>query len=138
MLLDIGVRLREERERLSLSQAALGEIGGIKKLAQLKYEQGARAPDAVYLALIARVGIDVQYIVTGERASTAIPKDELELVELYRSAPLAVKAAAQRVLTTGDNVERAQVFHGKVGNVVQGDMTNNAPITFDLGSKKKR
>ena len=28
----IGMRLREERERLGLSQAALGEIGGVKKL----------------------------------------------------------------------------------------------------------
>ncbi|ENP3574686.1 XRE family transcriptional regulator, partial [Salmonella enterica] len=27
----IGVRLKEERERLGLSQAAMGDIGGVKK-----------------------------------------------------------------------------------------------------------
>ncbi|MCL7660626.1 XRE family transcriptional regulator, partial [Klebsiella pneumoniae] len=41
---NIGSRLREERERLGLSQQALGEIGGVKKLTQLNYEKGDRAP----------------------------------------------------------------------------------------------
>lgn len=63
----IGARLREERERLGLSQTAFGEIGGVGKLAQIKYEKGERSPDTSYLAAIADRGADVLYIVSGER-----------------------------------------------------------------------
>lgn len=52
---DIGERLREERERIGLSQMAFGEIGGVKKLAQLKYEQRGRAPDVIYLGAISKL-----------------------------------------------------------------------------------
>ena len=44
----IGDRLREERERLRLSQGNFGEIGGVKANAQGKYESGERFPDAEY------------------------------------------------------------------------------------------
>lgn len=62
-------RLREERERLGMSQTALGEIGGVLEQAQIKYESGARKPDAGYLAAVAEVGIDVLYVITGARSS---------------------------------------------------------------------
>lgn len=63
----IGDRLKAERERLTLNQTAFGEIGGVKKLAQINYENGSRSPDAAYLAAIASAGADVLFIVTGER-----------------------------------------------------------------------
>ena len=58
-------RLKEERLRLKLSQAEFGEIGGVKKDAQLKYEAGTRYPDGRYYQAIAAAGADVQYILTG-------------------------------------------------------------------------
>lgn len=63
-----GDRLRMERERLCLSQEALGEIGGVKKLAQINYEKGKRHPDAEYLAAVAAAGVDVLYVLTGQRS----------------------------------------------------------------------
>ena len=51
---DIGQRLREERERLGLSQVAMSDIGGVKKLTQLRYEKGDSFPDAAYLAALSR------------------------------------------------------------------------------------
>jgi transcriptional regulator with XRE-family HTH domain len=63
----IGSRLREERERLKLSQPAFGELGGVQKQAQLKYEKDDRSPDATYLSAIAMAGADVLYILTGIR-----------------------------------------------------------------------
>ena len=42
----IGLRLRQERERLGLSQKIFGEIGGVEANAQGKYENGDRAPKA--------------------------------------------------------------------------------------------
>jgi len=61
-----------ERERLGLSQEALGEIGGVKKLAQINYEKGKRHPDSEYLAAIAAAGIDVLYVLTGQNSNRQV------------------------------------------------------------------
>lgn len=71
-----GKRLREERERLGLNQEAFGAIGGVKKLAQLKYEKGERAPDALYLAAIKNKGVDIVYLLTGERDELKVWEDQ--------------------------------------------------------------
>jgi len=75
--LNIGTRLREERERLGLSQEALGVIGGVRKLAQFNYEKGDRQPDAAYLAAVAAAGADVLYILTGRRSQPVLPTADL-------------------------------------------------------------
>ncbi|HEY0286862.1 MAG TPA: XRE family transcriptional regulator [Pseudomonas sp.] len=67
----IGERLREERTRLRFSQSILGSIGGVETNAQGNYESGSRSPKASYLEKIAAAGIDVAYVITGLRASTA-------------------------------------------------------------------
>lgn len=101
MNLDISSRLKEERERLGLSQAALAEVGEKKKLAQLKYEQGDSSPTASYMTAISRVGVDIIYVLTGQRGAAALSSDESELLRLYRAAPLAVKMAAVGALQGG-------------------------------------
>ena len=63
----IGARLKSERLRLGLTQTMLGAAGGVEVNAQGRYEAGARTPRADYLALIAKVGVDVLYVVTGQR-----------------------------------------------------------------------
>lgn len=86
----IGERLREERERLGLSQAVFGELGGVKANAQGNYEKGDRYPDAAYLAAVAEQGVDVLYVVTGQRTprlSASLSSDESDLVEHYRQLP---------------------------------------------------
>jgi len=62
----IGARLREERERLGLSQPAFSRG---RKGSQIRYEKGERNPDTEYLSHVADAGADVQYIVTGRRGS---------------------------------------------------------------------
>lgn len=69
---DIGSRLKLERTRLGFNQADFGAIGGVKKLAQIKYEQGERFPGADYLQAVAKVGVDVQYVITGDKGTTMI------------------------------------------------------------------
>lgn len=64
----INERLREERTRLGHSQEAFGELGGVGKQAQLRYEKGERHPDTQYMAAISAIGADVLYILTGSRA----------------------------------------------------------------------
>lgn len=84
----IGERLKEERERLSLNQTAFGEIGGVKKLAQINYEKNERSPDAPYLQAIAALGADVLYIITGERAeNVATSPIEMSYLRICRALP---------------------------------------------------
>ncbi|WP_231892058.1 helix-turn-helix transcriptional regulator [Burkholderia sp. MSMB1589WGS] len=63
-------RLREERERLGLSQAKFAAACGIGKTAQYTYEAGERTPDAAYLEAAGRLGVDVWYVVLGERTTS--------------------------------------------------------------------
>ncbi len=64
----IGARLKEERERLSYNQTDFGTIGGVKRNAQVSYESDKRSPDATYLASVAKIGVDVQYVIVGVRS----------------------------------------------------------------------
>jgi transcriptional regulator with XRE-family HTH domain len=96
----IGSRLREERERLHLSQGNFGEIGGVKANAQGKYESGERFPDAEYLAAVSAAGVDVLYVLTGTR--TPKPVDGLSVAEEkvldnYRSIPEEDQASVLRL-----------------------------------------
>jgi len=66
----IGPRLREERQRLKLSQSALGAAGGVETNAQGNYESGARSPKVDYLLAIAEAGVDIYYVLTGAHCQT--------------------------------------------------------------------
>ncbi len=90
----IGSRLRSERLRLGVSQSALAEACGAKKTSQINYEAGRTYPDADYLVKAAAVGVDVLYVLTGERApispepgaafSAALTGEEAALVDNFR------------------------------------------------------
>lgn len=60
-----GRRLREERERLNLSQTELAAIGGVKRLAQSLYEKEASSPTVRYLAAVVSTGINLHYALFG-------------------------------------------------------------------------
>lgn len=64
---DFGKRLKEERERLGLSQARFAEICGVGRTAQFNYERGERHPASVYLDAAEKLGVDVHYVFTGTR-----------------------------------------------------------------------
>lgn len=84
---NISDRLRSERERLKLSQAALAERGGVKALTQHSYEKGSSYPNADYLSKVVECGVDVFYVVTGKRLPAARPSgnDPTETVLLLQN-----------------------------------------------------
>lgn len=132
---NIGLRLKEERERMGLSQVAMGEIANVKKLTQLNYEKGERFPDALYLSTLANFGLDVQYVVTGIRTTSSLSVDEQDLIDKFRTAPLAIKAAALGALTAGtaQQTSAKQIFNGNItGQVSAENIYNN------IGVKRKR
>jgi len=95
--MNTGERLKEERKRLNLAQVALAEIGGVQRLAQANYENGKRMPDAGYLAAVARAGVDVQYVITGQRAITAeqLAADLKRLSDAWETLELALEATGR-------------------------------------------
>lgn len=65
MLYTIGYRLREERNRLGLSQTEFANACGVNQVTQSNYEKDKRNPDSLYLAAAAKLGVDVNYLITG-------------------------------------------------------------------------
>ncbi|EEN5588404.1 helix-turn-helix domain-containing protein [Salmonella enterica] len=121
LLLLVGSRLREEREKIGLSQDALASVLGLSTKTWGKYERGVTNPDAATLSLLSgEFGFDVFYVLFGVRGKNLpeLTKDEVELVELYRIAPLAVKAAALAALTAGSSTVSIKVSGN--GNRVAG------------------
>lgn len=93
----VGARLREERQRLGLTQAQIGEAGGVKTRAQIYYESGERSPDTQYLAAVSKLGVDVQYVITGHRCAAG-PRREDRLDEIRESAR-ALREQINRLLS---------------------------------------
>lgn len=121
--MSIGERLKEERTRLGYSQAAFGEIGGVRKQAQLNYEKDERSPDGHYFAAIAALGADVGYIITGGRdykPAEPLTLDEQELLELYRASPKLTRVASLAVLSSSGSTVKAEKYRGAtIGSVKQ-------------------
>ncbi len=65
---NVGMRLAEERKRLGYSQTEFSEAAGSGRASQVNYETGKRFPDAEYLEAAAKLGVDVQYVLTGVRS----------------------------------------------------------------------
>jgi transcriptional regulator with XRE-family HTH domain len=110
--MSIGLRLKEEREKLGLNQTQLGAIGGVQKQSQLKYENEATFPKADYLTEIAKIGIDVVYVLFGVRADTAISDDEKLLLHKFRNAEPAVRRFM--LYGGGDSKAIGQNFEGEI------------------------
>lgn len=64
---DFGKRLKEERERIGLSQAKFAEACGVGKTAQYTYEKGEREPAYSYMDAAEKLGVDAHYVFTGTR-----------------------------------------------------------------------
>lgn len=131
-----GERLKAERKRLGLKSMELAQIGNVGAVAQSNYERGKRHPDSVYLAAIAAVGVDVQYVLTGQRsAEPVLTPEEKNLLDAWQNAPQAVRAAALAALQAGakkekptrtirmDNVKN----DGKMA-IVNGDINGNVNL----------
>ncbi len=62
-----GARLREERERLGMTQPQMAQAAGVSLRGYCYYEQGERQMKACFLSSLAYMGVDVIYVLTGMR-----------------------------------------------------------------------
>lgn len=131
-----GERLKAERKRLGLKSMELAQIGNVGAVAQSNYERGKRHPDSVYLAAIAAVGVDVQYVLTGQRSAEPVltPEDRAVLAA-WKNASKEVQAAALAALQAGAKKEKPTrtIRMGNVKNdgkmaIVNGDINGNVNL----------
>jgi transcriptional regulator with XRE-family HTH domain len=74
----IANRLRAERERLGLTQREIAIKTNITEKSQASYESGKTTPNGDYLAIVAEMGMDIQYIVTGRKITEMNRLQEFE------------------------------------------------------------
>lgn len=63
---NIAERIKEERERLELSQEKFGRIAGVSKQTVIAWEKGSTSPTVAQLAGMSAQGLDGFYVLTGE------------------------------------------------------------------------
>lgn len=63
-------RLREQRDHTGLSQEQFAALAGQSKKSQGRYETGERSPDVDYLLALSEHGVDIAYLLTGQRSAT--------------------------------------------------------------------
>lgn len=105
------MRLREERNRLSLSQQDVADLCEVHRKTVLRWESEIAIPADV-LSLLARNGFDTQYVITGVRSNeldriaearaeyqdAPLSREEWKWVHRYRALSDAQRAQAQAML----------------------------------------
>jgi len=107
-----GDRIKEERERLGFNQADFAALAGATRKTLFNWESGAASPNTAALAAWAEAGLDVLYVVTGQRTGGAsapapvhaLARDEEILLDNYRNCPPDARAA---IKTTSAALARA-------------------------------
>ncbi|MFL1501084.1 helix-turn-helix domain-containing protein [Pseudomonas sp. O64] len=100
---NLGVRLKEERKRLLLSQHDFGALGGVAENAQGHYERGERLPKSDYLMAIRKRGVDVLYLLSGERSlmsSDDLSEQETEILNQYRTLQKQDRGAIAQITSS--------------------------------------
>jgi len=102
-LLPVNDRLRVERERLGLTQADFAALAGVTRKTLFSWESGKTAPDAFQLAALSTHGVDILYVVTGQRSKpeAGLPVEEAQLLDNYRRSSEYGKSAIQVVALLG-------------------------------------
>lgn len=125
--MSVGLRLKEERKRLGLTQEAMGIACGVSKRTQIFYETDSVGASAGYLAAAHELGADVTYLLTGKRERLS-PEDS-ELLATWRAARPAARAAAIATLTgsatrssTAMAAPKTQFNDANIGQQISGDV----------------
>ena len=69
MTMTVGLRLKEERERLGCSQTEFARLTGVHRNTLARYESGDREPDPAFLTKASSIGADYGYLLSGQRST---------------------------------------------------------------------
>lgn len=101
--MSIGDRIREERERLGYTQQEFARLAGASKNSQFLWERGSAFPNAKVMETWADAGVDVLYILTGQRSQPVppqqlLPESDRILLDNFHHATPGVQAGVRRTL----------------------------------------
>lgn len=108
----IAARLSEERVLIEPHQGRFAKRVGVSQNAQSLIESGQRPMKAEYLAEVAIAGIDVFYVLTGERAElVGLGHGASELLAAYLEMPADMQAALRQVANAMRNQASRATVH---------------------------
>jgi hypothetical protein len=108
-----------------MTQQDFGAHGGVTDKTQILYEKNERVPDLRYLIGIAALGVDVQYVITGQRSGSCISLEEQALLASFRSLDVKGRAGVFGMIAGMNDPASARpsiVFHGPVAKSVIGNV----------------
>lgn len=76
---NIAERIKEERQRLGLSQDKFGGIAGVSKQTVIAWEKGTTSPTIVQLSELAAHGLSAKYVLTGNSCGSVVSSDDESL-----------------------------------------------------------
>lgn len=148
--MNIGRRLKDERERLGMSQTEFAAIAGASKHAQINWEKGDATPNANALAAWAEKGLDVLYVVTGSRSfvpPSPISSEHQAIIRDYDASSPDGKEAIRRMAAatalgaaaiSGGSRPRAHAPRKYLGPVTHQDFHESAPVIGQVVTMKPR
>ena len=143
----VGDRVREERKRLELTQTELAQACGKTPRTVKAAEANENWPGGDVLAGMHRVGMDVVYILSGERNAT-LPPVELTLLTAWRVAEPQVQQMVMAMLggiglpamppAAPLQIQGGQIKAKRIGQANSGPVTQNHAAVSVSGGKSKK
>ncbi|WP_145964307.1 hypothetical protein [Chromobacterium phragmitis] len=152
----LHVRLKEELARLALKPVAAAKAIGEPDSQGLRDVLGGRKRlSAELLAALATTGVDVAYVLTGQRQGQGIGEsavhqavlDAVDLLSLEKKVDanqlakavvkLAAKAVAASIPEPAPKSAKISVGGNFHGQVLEGDVTNNVFGSMNIGGMTK-
>lgn len=143
----LGNRLREERDRVGMTQPVFAEAAGAKKRTLIDWEKGVSSPTATQLEALAEIGVDVLYVLTGRRAPAAnglgvsepgtvghLTLPELGLIKGWRQLDAKGRQAVLAMIEALAKPAPSQVFNGPVENLAGRDVKHIATGDVEQGN----
>lgn len=134
---------------MGLTQEAFAESAGAKRRTLQDWEKGISSPTAVQLSALGSVGVDVQFVLTGQRQQSGIGEaavyqavlDAVDLLSLEdkvnaaqlakavvkliaKSVPDTQPVAGQVINTNSGDGAQQNFVSSTVGQVITGDITS--------------
>ncbi|WP_329770403.1 helix-turn-helix transcriptional regulator [Stenotrophomonas maltophilia] len=139
--MSVGLRLKEERKRLGLTQEAMGVACGVTKRTQIFYEMDSVGASAAYLTAAYELGVDVVYLLTGTRER--LSESDTDLLNAWRNASASARAAVMAALCgvtpAAAAAPRTSFENTSIGQQISGDVDlrgQKIVVRAPKGSKK--
>lgn len=136
---NFGERLADERRRQGLNQTDFAALGGVTVKTQVLYEKSERVPDANYLAAVARHGVDVLYVLTGQHVPSLLSAEEGVVLAGYRELDARGRAGVLALIggLSASAADVQPVKAGKRSQVIVGG-SNNLQVGAGGKSTKRK